>query len=196
MSKSSHSSTESSITDDNCTIDGLRRVERPWEPQVSFTGDLLSVESWVMDWVGSVNSLGCSCLKLEFEDEACIRVIFDSDIPNRASAIGISLTQHPECRKHVIMERTSPMKLSNDEWKLATYYIGDDVFDEDRVVAVTREPRKGRKLGLSEIFSHRIHKVDNTGNIRVWRAERALLHALLQPKQREALRGKRLLEIG
>ncbi len=196
MSKSPYTSSESSITDDNCTIDGLRRVEGPWEPQVSFAGDLLNVESWVMGWVGSVDSLGCLCLNLEFEDEACIGVIFGSDIPHHASAIGISLTQHPECRRRVRVERTLPMKVANDEWKLATYYIGDDAFGEERVVAVTREPRKGRKLGLSEIVSHRVHKVDNTGNVRIWRAERALLHALLQPKQREALRGKRLLEIG
>ncbi len=196
MSKSPHTSSESSITDDDCIIDGLRRVEGPWKPQVLFTGDLCSVEAWVMDWVGSVDSLGCSGLTLEFEDEACIGVIFGSDIPRRPSAIGISLTQHPGCRRRVRVERTSPMMVV-DEWRLATYYIGGDAaFGEERVVAVTREPRKGRKLGVSEIFSHRVHGVDNTGNVRVWRAERVLLHALLQRKRRETLRGKRLLEIG
>ncbi len=197
MSKSSHASSENWITDDDCTIDGLRRVEGPWEPHVSFTGDLLSAESWVMDWVGSVDSLGCSGLYLEFEDDACIRVILSSDIPRRASAIGILLTQHPECHRCVRVERTSPMKVV-DDWMLATYFHvdDDDAFGEERVVAVTREPRKGRKLGLSEIFSHRVHGIDNTGNVRVWRAERALLHALLQKKQRDKLRGKRLLEIG
>jgi hypothetical protein len=47
----------------------------------------------------------------------------------------------------------------------------------------TRESPLNAGVKLSELFSHRLHGVDNTGNVKVWEAEAILSYVLLtQPE--------------
>ena len=44
----------------------------------------------------------------------------------------------------------------------------------------TRESAPKRRVTSAELLSHRLHGVDNTGNVRVWFSEHVLLHTLLE----------------
>ena len=45
---------------------------------------------------------------------------------------------------------------------------------------VLREKARDAGLGINQLFSHKLHGVDNTGNIKVWAAEPMLLHVILK----------------
>jgi hypothetical protein len=42
-----------------------------------------------------------------------------------------------------------------------------------------REKAKDAGIGINQLLSHKLHGVDNTGNVKVWAAESMLLHVLL-----------------
>ncbi|CAM9622287.1 unnamed protein product [Chrysoparadoxa australica] len=61
-------------------------------------------------------------------------------------------------------------------------------------VVMTRERPKGLpRISLEGIFSHKLHGVDNTGNVRVWAAEQVMLHTLLM--EQSTPQDKRILGI-
>jgi hypothetical protein len=43
----------------------------------------------------------------------------------------------------------------------------------------TREKTKDAGIGVTELLSHKLHGIDNTGNVKVWEAESILLYVLL-----------------
>lgn len=43
----------------------------------------------------------------------------------------------------------------------------------------TREKAKDAGIGVTELLSHKLHGIDNTGNVKVWEAESILLYILL-----------------
>jgi hypothetical protein len=47
----------------------------------------------------------------------------------------------------------------------------------------TRESLPNAGIKLSDLFSHRLHGVDNTGNVKVWEAESILAYVLLTQPQ-------------
>lgn len=44
---------------------------------------------------------------------------------------------------------------------------------------VSSDESSRKSITLEQLFSHRVHGVDNTGNVKVWPAEQALLRVLL-----------------
>eukprot|EP00752_Nemacystus_decipiens_P008448 g7551.t1 len=85
---------------------------------------------------------------------------------------------------------------ARDGFVVATYQL------HGRRKVLTREAPSGRAAGrvkftLDQLFAHRIHGVDNTGNVRVWPAEQVLLHLLLySPLASSSMAGCRVLELG
>ncbi|CAN0299010.1 unnamed protein product, partial [Laminaria digitata] len=69
-----------------------------------------------------------------------------------------------------------------------------------KVVTTEASSRRGRggqpTVTLQQLFAHRVHGVDNTGNVRVWPAEQVLLHLLLSGPLASSLEGSRVLELG
>lgn len=51
--------------------------------------------------------------------------------------------------------------------------------EEDAAVVYTREKTKDAGIGVTELLSHKLHGIDNTGNVKVWEAESILVHLLL-----------------
>ncbi|KAG5185434.1 hypothetical protein JKP88DRAFT_207881 [Tribonema minus] len=88
------------------------------------------------------------------------------------------------------VSQLQPDDSCSGEWRLATYQLpggGGQL--------CVRERAARRRTTLAEIFSHRVHGVDNTGNVRVWPSESLLLHHLVStPGAIPA--GARVLEIG
>lgn len=56
--------------------------------------------------------------------------------------------------------------------------------EEDPIKSVyTREHPPDEGIKFADLFSHRLHGVDNTGNVKVWEAESVLAYILLtQPE--------------
>jgi hypothetical protein len=55
----------------------------------------------------------------------------------------------------------------------------------------TRENLPDAGIKLNDLFSHRVHGVDNTGNVKVWEAESILTYVLLtQPEYFHHFRDK------
>lgn len=59
------------------------------------------------------------------------------------------------------------------------YTAVDVVCRRRRMQVYTRESAPKRRISKPELLSHRLHGVDNTGNVRVWFSEHVLLHVML-----------------
>ncbi len=70
------------------------------------------------------------------------------------------------------------------QWTLPTPITpdGSSIEESDNLI-FTRERVPDAGVGVADLFSHRIHGIDNTGNIKVWEAESILSYILLtQPE--------------
>lgn len=67
-------------------------------------------------------------------------------------------------------------------------------YDVSGTTVYTRESAPKRRVTSEELLSHRLHGVDNTGNVRVWFSEHVLLHTMLEQHLDEC-RQRAVLEI-
>jgi hypothetical protein len=69
------------------------------------------------------------------------------------------------------------------QWDLPTVVGTTESPSSSPPSVFTRENLPDAGIKLNDLFSHRVHGVDNTGNVKVWEAESILTYVLLtQPE--------------
>jgi predicted nicotinamide N-methyase len=170
----------------------LQRKEGPWVPTIELEEDPSTNPcGWISEALLALGDLGCEVMMVPLREPAadvdalCQQLVGGSD-----GALHVRTAP----ASSVLLVSSRGLSLRDgvvQPWRLVSYeHMGYRWQTRERSGALQR------RIRVADVLCHRMHGVDNTGNVRIWAAEGVLLHVLAQPDTLPRLKGKRLLEVG